>query len=65
MSLPLKDLKILAKLMVEELQPERTEIVLTSGEEFDGEAMDLARAYMRATGRQRKALLSVVESFGN
>lgn len=41
----------------------RTEVVLTTGESFHEEAMDLARAYMNASASQRAALAAVVESW--
>lgn len=41
----------------------RTEVVLTTGESFPGEALDVARRYMRASPRQQGALIAVLDSW--
>lgn len=53
----------LVQMICEGLDRTRTELVLTTGESFHEEAMDIARAYMRATGLQRASLQAIVASW--
>lgn len=53
----------LVEMFLEGMDRTRTEVVLTTGESFHEEALDIARAYMRATHKQRHLLQVVVKSW--
>ena len=59
------ELKALAIELAAAMPPERTEIVLATGEALSEEAMRIARAYAAANGAQKNALSAVVDSWSN
>jgi hypothetical protein len=63
MALSNEQLKELAAEMVAALFPEKTEVLLTTGEEFQNGELDVARAMKRATGLQRSAVFAMVASW--
>lgn len=63
MALQGEQLRNLAKLMVEEMHPDKTEVLLVTGEQFSDGELDIARAFRRATPLQRSAIRAVIASW--
>lgn len=63
MALSKEQLTDLAAEIVASLHPEKTEVLLTTGEEFQNGELDVARAMKRATGLQRSAIFAIVASW--
>lgn len=63
MALERKNLETLAKQIAAEMHPERIEVLLTTGEEFEGCALDIARTFARAEPAQKAAFIALAKAF--